>query len=135
MALSKAQIEGLEAIRDRYTPKEGFAAAYQLNQITKDLAEVLEDENVCIKLPYYDFNCHGAASMVNKDVMGVMPFSKCRIDYKDTTTLFYGDDRVSDCGTYLPFLSDSDCFFIASIDVDQEVIITLKKGASWRQLI
>ena len=113
-----------------------WSTCYQLDAITKGIAEALGKTKVHINFPGSNFNCHGEAIKVAKDVKGLMPFTKEPISYGEVTTLFYGDNHINR-GNYLPFLADVDCFYISNIDTDGSLWVTidLVKGPSWRSYL
>lgn len=133
MKFGQKKIEGLEQLKQKFTEHGSYPTGYQLDTITKALAEVLGKTRVHINVPYSNFNCHGEAKKVAKDVYGLMPFSKARVSYDDVTTLYYGDNHINR-GNYLPFLADVDCFYIKNIDTTGSLWVTidLVKGPSWR---
>lgn len=100
----------LTDIVDKFTPKGMWANGSKLDVITSYLESVLgKDCEVCINTGYHDFVCKGKIKDVNRDVDGLMPFSKHPIREEDATTLFYGNDKIHH-GNYLPFQADTDTF-------------------------
>ena len=91
---------------------------------------------VQINVPYSNFNCKGTANRIAKEVSGLTPFSKNRIEESSVTTLFYGDELVNRGGYYLPFQSDCDVFFIENVTTQNKVlVIDLIKAPSWREYL
>ena len=134
MRFGQKKMQGIEELRKTFAPWEGFGACgHQLDTITEVLAEVLGKTKVHINVPYSNFNCHGDAIKVAKDVKGLMPFSTARVSFDEVTTLYYGDNHVNR-GNYLPFQSEVDCYFIKDIDTSGALWVTvdLEKGPSWR---
>jgi hypothetical protein len=133
----------LTELKEKFKPRKGFGATgYALDSITAYLNERIPDENVYIKVPYYDFNVKGKVSVVHRDVHGVMPYTylcgnraEC-VDENNTTTLFYGNAKAGK-GNYIPFLSDCDVYFIESCAYDDSGVlqIGLVKGPNWRMYL
>ncbi len=136
MKFGKKKTEGIEELKKKFTSHGMWSTGYQLDDITKGIAEVLGKTKVHINVPYSDFNCHGEATKVAKDVNGLMPFSNSPIPFSEVTTLFYGDDHITN-RNYLPFLAEVDCFYISNIDTSGALWVTvdLEKGPSWRSYL
>ena len=133
MKLGKKKTEGIEELKKKFVAHGMWSTGYQLDNITKSIAEVLGKTKVHINFPESNFNCHGEAIKVAKDVKGLMPFSNSPISFYEVTTLFYGDKHITR-NNYLPFLADVDCFYISNIDTSGSswVTVNLVKGPSWR---
>ena len=133
MRFEKKKTEAIEELKKKYVSHGMWSTGYHLDDITKGIAEALGKTKVHINVPYSNFNCHGEAIKVAKDVKGLMPFSTARVAFDEVTTLFYGDNHINR-GNYLPFLADVDCFYISNIDTSGSlwVTINLVKGPSWR---
>lgn len=119
---------------DVFKHKEGvaFPIGSQLDRISKVCAEVFGDKVIKIKLPYRDFNCHGPASEIAKDVLYLMPFRGGDVSGQDkTTTLFYGEIKVCR-GNHIPFQADVDTFYISEVEEFPEPTITLVEAPCWR---
>ena len=122
-----------DIIKEQFKKGEGFGVCgFSLATIAKKVAELYGSTHVKINVPYADFNCKGTANKVAKDVCGVMPFAKNRVEVNDTTTLFYGDTKVKK-SNYLPFQSDTDVYFVDNVSMNGKVVvINLVKAPSWR---
>ena len=133
MRFGQKKMQGIEELRKQFVSHGYYPIGYQLDTITKAIAEVLGKTKVHINVPYSNFNCHGEAIKVAKDVKSLMPFSTERVSFDKVTTLYYGDNHVNR-GNYLPFLADVDCFYIKNIDTSGALWVTvdLEKGPSWR---
>ena len=133
MRFGKKKTEAIEELKNKYVSHGMWSTGYQLDDITKGIAEALGKTKVHINVPYSNFNCHGEANKVARDVKGLMPFTNSPIPFSEVTTLFYGDNHINR-GNYLPFLADVDCFYISNIDTSGSLWVTvdLKKGPSWR---
>ena len=133
MRFGQKKTQGIEELKKKYVSHGMWSTGYQLDDITKGIAEVLGKTNVHINVPFSNFNCHGEAIKVAKDVKGLMPFTKSPISFNEVTTLFYGDDHITS-RNYLPFLAEVDCFYIKNIDTTGSLLVTvdLEKGPSWR---
>ena len=133
MKFGKKKTEGIEELKKKFTSHGMWSTGYQLDDITKGIAEVLGKTKVHINVPYSNFNCHGEAIKVAKDVIGLMPFSKNPININKVTTLYYGDNPITR-NNYLPFQAEVDCFYISNIDTSGSLWVTvdLVKGPSWR---
>ena len=122
----------MERLNQFYEKKGiGYPMGSYLDRISAVCADVFGDKVIKINLPYHDFNCHGPASEIAKDVNYLMPFKGgdvCGQD--DTTTLFYGDDRIHH-GNYVPFQSWADTFYIEGVQDGQEPTINLVKAPCW----
>ena len=136
MALTKKQFENLHQVVSKFTAKNcKFGLGFQLNTITKALAEVLGETKVCINVPYATFNCRGTAKAVAEDVEGLMPFSKYRKDEDECTTLFYGGLPIRR-SNYIPFQSSADVYHIERMEICKDVInFWLIKGNSYHMLM
>ena len=137
MKIGKIKTEAIAELLERFKVRNGFGVTgYKLDIIAKALSEALDNTKVHINVPDSNFNCHGAANKVAKDISGLMPFSKNPININEVTTLYYGYDPITQ-KSYLPFLSDADCFFIENIDITGSLCITvnLVKGLNWRMYL
>ena len=137
MKIVKKKTEIIAELFERFKTREGFGVtAYKLDTITQALSESLANTEVHINVPYNSFNCHGTANKVAKDVIGLMPFSKNSININNVTTLYYGCKPIT-LKSYLPFLSEVDCFFIENIDMTGSSCITINlvKGPNWRMYL
>lgn len=137
MKIGKKKTEVIAELFERFKTREGFGVTgHKLDTIAQALSESLSNTKIRINIPYHSFNCHGTANKVAKDVIGVMPFSKNPININNVTTLYYGCNPITS-QSYLPFLSEVDCFFIENIDmrVSSCIIINLVKGPSWRMYL
>ena len=133
MRFGQKKTQGIEELRKKFVARGYMPTGYQLDSITKALAEVLGKTKVHINVPYSNFNCHGEAVKVAKDVKGLMPFSTARVPFDEVTTLYYGDNHITR-GNYLPFQAEVDCFYIKNIDTTGALWVTVDvvKGPSWR---
>ena len=133
MRFGQKKAQGIEELKKKYDSHGMWSTGYRVDGITKGIAEVLGKTKVHINFPDSNFNCHGPANKVAKDISGLMPFSKNPINIDEVTTLYYGDNHITR-GNYLPFLSDADCFYIKNIDTTGNLWVTvdLIKGPSWR---
>ena len=136
MRFGQKKTQGIEELKKKYVSHDMWSTGYQLDDITKDIAEVLGKTKVHINVPYSNFNCHGEAIKVAKDVKGLMPFSTARVSFDEVTTLYYGDNHITR-GNYLPFLAEVDCFYINNIDTTGNLWVTIDliKGPSWRNYL
>ena len=136
MKFGKKKTEGIEELKKKFTSHGMWSTGYQLDDITKGIAEVLGKTKVHINVPYSNFNCHGEAIKVAKDVKGLMLFSTARVSFNEVTTLFYGDNHIKR-NNYLPFLAEVDCFYISDIDTSGALWVTVNliKGPSWRSYL
>lgn len=125
-----------DILKEKFGKREGFGVCgFSLPTITKTIAELYGSKHVKINVPYHGFNCKGTANKVAKDVCGVMPFAKKKVEVENTTTLFYGDNIVNRDG-YLPFWSECDVFFIENVTTRNKVlVIDLIKAPSWREYL
>ena len=137
MKIGKIKTEAIAELCERFKVRNGFGVTgYKLDIIAKALSEALDNTKVHINFPDSNFNCHGPANKVAKDISGLIPFSKNPININEVTTLYYEYDAITQ-KSYLPFLSDTDCFFIENIDMAGSLCITvnLVKGPSWRMYL
>lgn len=126
-----------DILKEKFRKREGFGVCGSyLPTIAKTIAELYGSKHIQINLPYNGFNCKGTANKVAKDVCGVMPFAKEKVEMKDTTTLFYDNIIVNKASYYLPFLSECDVFFIESITtINKVLVVNLMKAPSWREYL
>ena len=136
MRFGQKKTQGIEELKKKYDSHGMWSTGYRLDDITKGIAEMLGKTKVHINFPDSNFNCHGEAIKVAKDVKCLMPFSTARVSFDEVTTLYYGDKHITR-GNYLPFLSEVDCFFIENIDMtgSSYITINLVKGPSWRMYL
>ena len=137
MKIGKIKTEAIAELLERFKVRNGFGVTgYKLDIIAKALSEALDNIKVHINFPDSNFNCDGAMNKVAKDISGLIPFSKNPINIDEVTTLYYGYDPITQ-KSYLPFLSDADCFFIENIDITGSLYITINlvKGPSWRMYL
>ena len=137
MKIGKIKTEAIAELLERFKVRNGFGVTgYKLDIIAKALSEALDNTKVHINVPDSTFNCHGTANKVAKDISGLMPFSKNPININEVTTLYYEYDPITQ-KSYLPFLSDADCFFIENIDITGSLYITINlvKGPNWRMYL
>jgi len=132
--------EDISELTIKFGERTGFGATGSpLDDITAFLNERIPWKNVRINVPYHGFNVRGKVSDVHRDVRGVMPSTylygnreEC-IKMEDATTLYYGDRPANGRGTFLPFLSECDVYFVTDYtENEDEVVINLIKGPSWR---
>ena len=132
--------EDISELTTKFGERTNFGATgHALDEITEWLNGKIPFKQVRINIPYHDFNVRGKVSDVHRDVRGVMPSTylygnreEC-IKEEDATTLYYGDRPANQRGTYLPFLSECDVYFVTDYTEDGDnVVINLKKGPSWR---
>ena len=123
-----------DILKEEFGYREGFGVCgSSLKYITKRVAELYGSTHVQINVPYSNFNCKGTANRIAKEVSGLTPFSKNRIEETSVTTLFYGDKLVNRRGYYLPFQGECDVYFIENIStINKVVVIDLMKAPSWR---
>ncbi len=135
--------EDISEITTKFGERHGFGATgFALDSITKWLNEKIPNKEVRINVPYYDFNVKGKVADVHRDVHGVMPMTYLSGHYdevvkeSDTTTLYYGNNRIERRGTFIPFLSECDVYFVTDYtDGNDGVTINLKKAPSWREYL
>lgn len=134
----------ISEILKTFEPRQGFGAmGYSLDTITKWLNERVPDMNVRIYVPYFcgityhDFIVKGKVADVHREVYGVLPDTHLKgkkedyVNVEDTTTFFYGDKQANRMGTFLPFLSNYDVYFvIEGFILDGEIILNLEKAPS-----
>lgn len=115
-------------LADKYSKSSGMQAnGSSLNQIAHTAAEIFGTEEIEIIVPYSTFHCIGPAETIYHDVNGLMPYSKNSIKASDATTLFYGEKPIKQ-SNYLPFLTNSDCFYIKEYEIKNGMpVFTLEK--------
>ena len=123
-----------DIIKKEFGKREGFGACgFSLRAISEKVAELYGSKHVQINVPYSNFNCKGTAKRIAKEVGGLTPFSKNRIEETSVTTLFYGDKLVNRRGYYLPFQGECDVYFVENVStINNVVVIDLIKAPSWR---
>lgn len=123
-----------DILKEKFGQREGFGVCgASLKYITQRVAELYGSKHVQINVPYNNFNCKGTAKRIAKEVSGLTPFSKNRIEETSVTTLFYGNKLVNRCGYYLPFQGECNVYFIENIStINKVVVIDLMKAPSWR---
>lgn len=124
-------------LKEEFGFREGLGVCgTSLKGITKRVAELYGSKKVQINVPYSNFNCKGTANRIAKEVSGLTPFSKNRIEESSVTTLFYGDKLVNSRRYYLPFQGECDVYFIKNITTQNNVlVIDLMKAPTWRMYL
>ena len=117
--------------------REGFGVTgSSLETITKKVAELFDSKHIRINVPYYGFNCKGTANKIAREISGLTPFSKKRIDVENTTTLFYDDKQVNKHGYYLPFQGECNVYFVEKTRKNNNIIIIdLIKAPNWKSYL
>jgi hypothetical protein len=123
-----------DIIKEEFGYRKGFGACgFSLKSITQKIAELYGSKHVQINVPYSNFNCKGTANKIAREVSGLTPFSKNRIEVSNATTLFYGNKLVNRRSYYLPFQGECDVYFVENIStINKVVVIDLEKAPSWR---
>ena len=125
MKIGKKKTEVITELFEKFKIHKGFGVTgHKLDKIAQALSESLANTEVHINVPYNSFNCHGTANKIAKDVIGLMPFSKNPININNVTTLYYGCSPITS-KSYLPFLSEVDCFFFFFFDITGSSCITI----------
>ena len=125
-----------ETMIQRFGKREGFCVVgFSLKQIAIGAAEIYGNNYIKINVPYNGFNCRGTANKVAKEVSGLTPFAKERLDRNGMTTMYYGDKQICGRGYYLPFLSDCEVFFVKSVRSGEIIEISLVRAPSWREYL
>jgi copper chaperone CopZ len=121
-------------LKEEFGYREGFGVCGKsLKVITKRIAELYGSKHVQINVPYSNFNCKGTANRIAKEVSGLMPFAKERLDIEKATTLFYDNEIVNKRKYYLPFQSNCDVFFVDKVRTENNVVVVdLMKAPNWR---
>ena len=129
---------------EKFGVRSGFGVTGDaLDDITEYLNERIPNGFVRINVPYNGFNVRGRVAKVHRDVHGVMPSTylygnraEC-VKEDDTDTLFYGDTMVTKKGSFLPFLSNCDVYFVDSCSYsdDGTLVVDLKKAPNWRMYL
>lgn len=111
-------------IKEEFGFREGFGVCgWSLKSITKKVAELYGSKHIQINVPYDNFNCKGTANKVAKEVEGLTPFSKNRMDEENVTTLFYGDELANSRKNYFPFQSVYDVYFVKNVTTQNKVVV------------
>ena len=125
-----------DIIKEEFGHRKFGVCGFSLKSITQKVAELYGSKHVQINVPYSNFNCKGTANRIAKEVSGLTPFSKNRIEVSNATTLFYGDKLVNRRSYYLPFQGECDVYFVDNIStINKVVVIDLKKAPSWREYL
>jgi len=123
-----------DILKKEFGKREGFGVCgSSLKSISEKIAALYGSKHMQINVPYSNFNCKGTANRIAKEVSGLTPFSKNRIEETSVTTLFYGDKLVNRRGYYLPFQGECDVYFVENVStINNVVVIDLIKAPSWR---
>lgn len=123
-----------DILKKEFGKREGFGVCgSSLKSISEKIATLYGSKHVQINVPYSNFNCKGTAKRIAKEVGGLTPFSKNRIEETSVTTLFYGDKLVNRRGYYLPFQGECDVYFVENVStINNVVVIDLMEAPSWR---
>lgn len=104
----------MKQLADAHDVPGSWQSGKSLEIIAKTAKDIFKDEIIKIVVPYANFNCYGPAKDIYDDVRSQMPFVTRR--YKkhisQTSTLFYGEKQVNSGGSFLPFQSYADEFYI-----------------------
>ena len=125
--------EKLAKLKERFkNSDEGYHIDSQFDTISKVTAELFGNDNVKFVFPYATFVAEGSANLIAEETKRSMPFAENPIKYSDITTMYYHKGIKLNQGNFLPYLAESDTFYIDKVEEDTIPTIYLKRGICWR---
>ena len=128
--------EKLAELKERFkNSDESYHIDSHFDVISKATAELFGDENVKFVFPYSTFVAEGNANIIAEETKRSMPFAKNPIKYSNITTMYYRKGKKLTQSNYLPYLADSNTFYIDKIEEGAIPTIYLKDGLYWRHYL
>lgn len=130
--------EKLAELKERFRgerPNDSYHIDSQFDTISKVTAELFGDANVKFVFPYSTFVAEGSANLIAEETKRSMPFAKDPINNSDITTMYYHKGVKLNQGNFLPYLAESDTFYIDKVEEDTIPTIYLKDGLYWRHYL
>jgi hypothetical protein len=130
--------EKLAELKERFRserPNDSYHIDSQFDVISKATADLFGNDNVKFVFPYSTFVAEGSANLIAEETKRSMPFAKDPIENSDITTMYYDKGVKLTQGNYLPYLAESDTFYIDKVEDDTIPTIYLKDGLYWRHYL
>lgn len=128
--------EKLAELKERFkNSDESYHIDSQFDTISKVTAELFGNDNVKFVFPYSTFVAEGNANLIAEETKRSMPFAQNPINENEITTMYYHKGIPLTRGNFLPFLAETDTFYIDRIEENTIPTIYLKKGICWRAYI
>ena len=128
--------EKLADLKERFkNSNESYHIDSQFDLISKVTAELFGNDNVKFVFPYSTFVAEGSAKVIAEEAKRAMPYAKNPINESDITTMYYHKGIPLTRGNFLPFLAESDTFYIDKVEENTIPTIYLKDGLYWRHYL
>lgn len=130
--------EKLAELKERFRgerPNDSYHIDSQFDTISKVTAELFGNDNVKFVFPYSTFVAEGSANLIAEETKRSMPFAKDPIENSDITTMYYRKGERLTQGNYLPYLAESNTFYIDKVEENTIPTIYLKDGLYWRHYL
>lgn len=130
--------EKLAELKERFRgeqPNDSYHIDSQFDVISRVTAELFGNDNVKFVFPYSTFVAEGSANVIAEEAKRSMAFAENPIEYRDITTMYYRKGEKLTQGNFLPFLAESDTFYIDKVEEGTIPTIYLKNGLYWRHYI
>ena len=130
--------EKLAELKERFRseqPNDSYHIDSQFDVISKATAELFGNDNVKFVFPYSTFVAEGSANLIAEETKRSMPFTKDPIENSDITTMYYRKGERLTQSNYLPYLAESNTFYIDKVEEGTIPTIYLKDGLYWRHYL
>ena len=130
--------EKLAELKERFRserPNDSYHIDSQFDVISKVTAELFGNDNVKFVFPYSTFVAEGSANLIAEETKRSMPFAKDPIENSDITTMYYDKGVKLTQSNFLPYLAESDTFYIDKVEENTIPTIYLKDGLYWRHYL
>lgn len=130
--------EKLAELKERFRgerPNDSYHIDSQFDTISKVTAELFGDANVKFVFPYSTFTAEGSANVIAEEAKRAMPYAENPINESDITTMYYHKGIPLTRGNFLPFLAESETFYIDRIEEGEVPTFHLKNGLYWRHYL
>jgi hypothetical protein len=130
--------EKLAELKERFRgeqPNDSYHIDSQFDVISKVTAELFGNDNVKFVFPYSTFVAEGSANLIAEETKRSMPSAENPIKHSDITTLYYRKGERLTESNFLPYLAESDTFYIDKVEENTIPTIYLKDGLCWRHYL
>lgn len=130
--------EKLAELKERFRgerPNDSYHIDSQFDTISKVTAELFGDSNVKFIFPYSTFTAEGSANVIAEEAKRAMSYAENPINESDLTTMYYRKGEKLTQSNFLPFLAESNTFYIDKVEEDTIPTIYLKDGLYWRHYL
>lgn len=130
--------EKLAELKERFRgeqPNDSYHIDSQFDVISKVTAELFGNDNVKFVFPYSTFVAEGSANLIAEETKRSMPSAENPINHSDITTMYYRKGEKLTQSNFLPYLAESDTFYIDKVEENTIPTIYLKDGLCWRHYL